>query len=90
MPLNKRQSELLRLLDKYIQRLEERSGDDPAAVEADGPLDAAVQRWLQLAIQCCIDLGDSLLGQVGEAEPARQRDIFTVLERHSIIDGATA
>jgi len=57
MPLDERQFELLRLLERYVSRLEAQSGVDPATVETDGPLDASVQRWLQVAVQCCIDLG---------------------------------
>ena len=90
MPPHDRELELLKLLERYIARLEAQAGVDAAAVDADGPLDASVQRWLQLAIQCCIDLGDSLLGQLGEPEPPRQRDVFPILERRGIIDGATS
>ena len=32
-----------------------------------------------MAIQCCLDLGDSLLAKAGRPEPGRQRDIFGAL-----------
>ena len=90
MQPNDRQLEMLRLLESHISRLEGQTGVDLAAVEPNGSLDAAVQRWLQIAIQCCIDLGDSLLGQLGEPEPPRQRDVFPILVRRGIIDEATS
>ena len=53
MPLTDRERELLRLLDMYRDHLQQQLTVDAAAVEPFGALDAAVQRWLQLAIQCC-------------------------------------
>lgn len=90
MPLTDRERELLRLLDTYRSHLQQQVSTDPAAVEPFGPQDAAVQRWLQLAIQCCLDLGDALLGRLGELEPARYRDIFPALERAGVIDASLA
>jgi len=90
MPATERQLELLRILGRHIARLEAQSDIDASAVEADGPLDAAVQRWLQISIQCCIDLGDSLLSLLGEPEPPRQRDVFPVLVRRGVISEATS
>jgi uncharacterized protein YutE (UPF0331/DUF86 family) len=90
MPLTERERELLRLLNTYVERLEERRDIDPATIEAFGAEDAAVQRWLQLAIQCCLDLGDTLLGRLGEPEPPRYRDIFAALVRVGVIEDALA
>ena len=41
--------------------------------------EAALERWLQVAIQICIDLGDRILGARGVEEPARQADVFIAL-----------
>jgi uncharacterized protein YutE (UPF0331/DUF86 family) len=90
MPLTERERELLRLLDIYLQHLQQHQSADPAAITPFDAVDAAVQRWLQLAIQCCLDLGDSLLGKLGEPEPPRYRDIFAALERRGIIDASLA
>ena len=59
MPLTDRERELLRLLDTYRSHLQQSLAVDPTTVEAYGAQDAAMQRWLQLAIQCCLDLGDA-------------------------------
>jgi uncharacterized protein YutE (UPF0331/DUF86 family) len=90
MPLTERERELLRLLDLYLAHLQQHQGEDPATIEPFGAVDVAVQRWLQLAIQCCLDLGDSLLGKLGEPEPPRYRDIFAALVRLGVISADLA
>src|SRR5437016_7359849 len=90
MPLTDRDEELLRLLNNYLTHLQASQGLDPQTLEPFGPEDAAVQRWFQLAIQCCLDLGDSLLGRLGEEEPPRYRDIFAALARRGIIEAPLA
>ncbi len=90
MPPTDRERELLRLLDTYRSHLQEQLSLDPATVEPFGVQDAAAQRWLQLAIQCCLDLGDALLGRLGEPEPPRYRDIFAALLRAGVIDAPLA
>ncbi len=90
MPLTDREQALLRLLNQYLVHLRSVQDLDPQTIEPFGTQDAAVQRWLQLAIQCCIDLGDSLLGRLGEPEPPRSRDIFPALVRLGIVDTSLA
>lgn len=90
MPLTDRERELLRLLDTYRGHLQQQLTVDAATVEPFGSLDAAVQRWLQLAIQCCLDLGDALLGRLGLPEPPRYRDIFDALARAGVMDAPLA
>src|SRR5947207_7934867 len=90
MPLNNREQELLKLLRQYTASLRQMETVDPATVRPFDTQDAALQRWLQLAIQCCLDLGDSLLGRLGEEEPPRYRDIFTALVRRGVIEAPLA
>ena len=90
MPLTDREQSLLRLLNQYLVHLRSVQDLDPHTVEPFGTQDAAVQRWLQLAVQCCIDLGDSLLGRLGQPEPPRSRDIFPALARLGIVDTGLA
>jgi uncharacterized protein YutE (UPF0331/DUF86 family) len=90
VPLTDRERELLSLLDTYRSHLQQQLSVDPATVEPFGAQDAAAQRWLQLAIQCCLDLGDALLGRLGEPEPPRYRDIFAALVRVGVIDAPLA
>jgi uncharacterized protein YutE (UPF0331/DUF86 family) len=86
MPLTEREEELMRLLNDYLSRLRASQDLDARTIEPFGIQDAAVQRWLQLAIQCCLDLGDSLLARLGEQEPPRYRDIFAALVRRGVIE----
>ncbi len=96
MPLTPREAELFRLLEQYIASLRQSQTTDPASVQPFDAQDAAVQRWLQLAIQCCLDLGDSppslrsLPPRLGEPEPPRLRDIFPALVRRGVIDADLA
>src|SRR5207247_9308883 len=90
MPLPSRERQLPRRLDTYLAHRQQDQNTDPATIAPFDAVDAAVQRWLQLAIQCCLDLGDSLLGKIGEPEPPRYRDIFAALERRGIIDASLA
>jgi uncharacterized protein YutE (UPF0331/DUF86 family) len=90
MPLTDREQELLRLLNGYLAHLHSVQALDTQTVEPFGTQDAAVQRWLQLAVQCCIDLGDSLLGRLGQPEPPRSRDIFPALVRVGVVGASLA
>ena len=69
--------EILADLEQLLQQL----SVPPTRGEA-----AAVERWLQLAIQICVDLGDRILAAKGEEEPPRQRDVFAVLGRLGVLD----
>ena len=85
MPLTERERKLFYLLDRQISWLKQRVEVDPDTIDPFGPEDVAVQRWLQLAVQCCLDLGDSILSGLGEPEPPRYRDIFPALARRGVI-----
>ena len=50
MPLTDREQELLKVLDGYLAHLQSALALDPQIVEPFGTQDAAVQRWLQLAV----------------------------------------
>jgi uncharacterized protein YutE (UPF0331/DUF86 family) len=43
--------------------------------------EAAMERWLQIAVQVCIDIGDRLLAAKQLEEPPRMSEIFPVLAR---------
>src|SRR5262249_35651645 len=90
MPLTTREQELLRLLGGYLAHLRTARDLDPPTLRPFRNPDAAGQRWLQLAVQRCIDLGDSLLGRTGESKPLRSRDIFPALVRIGVIAGSLA
>jgi uncharacterized protein YutE (UPF0331/DUF86 family) len=55
---------------------------DAAALAADRVLRAAVERWLQLAIEACIDIASHVVAAEGWPPPATARDAFRVLASH--------
>jgi uncharacterized protein YutE (UPF0331/DUF86 family) len=52
--------------------------------------EAAMERWLQIAVQVCIDLGDRVLAAKGLEEPTSLREVFTRLAQAGELDGRTA
>jgi uncharacterized protein YutE (UPF0331/DUF86 family) len=77
--------ELLTRLREILDLL----GADLAALQSDALPSvretAALERWLQLAIQISLDLGDRLLAALVVEEPPRYRDIFSALERQNVL-----
>lgn len=66
-------------LEHLIERLEEvrRGGEEPYL--ADERLRAMTERWLQLAIQVCIDMGAQLVSELSVAPPADYAGVFRSL-----------
>ena len=57
---------------------------------ADPVLRAAVERWLQVAIEACIDIAYHVIGDRGWTPPDSARDAFRTLASHGLIDAALA
>lgn len=53
-------------------------------------LRAAVERWLQLAIEACIDGAFHIIACNGWPPPESARSAFLVLAGHGLIEGALA
>jgi uncharacterized protein YutE (UPF0331/DUF86 family) len=87
--MTRREQELLRLLKRLATSLREADAVDPTTLRPFDAHDAAVQQWLQLAIQCCIDLRRGLLGRFG-VPWTPLGDIFPALVRRGIIDRSLA
>lgn len=66
-------------LEELIERLDAvRSRGEPAYL-ADSEQQAMTERWLQLAIQVCIDLGTQIASEHSAPPPSDYADVFTVL-----------
>jgi len=81
------------LLSRLIEILDDLEAELSSLGSAELPSSrqsAALERWLQLSIQICIDLGDRVLAAAGTDEPNRSRDIFSALQRLNIIPGPVA
>lgn len=71
----------LRAVLADMERLVAGIDDPPSEVQQ-----AALERWLQLSIQVCMDIGDRILAARNIDEPTQMRDIFLVLARHGVLD----
>ncbi len=46
----------------------------------------ALDRGIQLAVQCCIDIGDEIITGLNFRKPMNYQEIFDVLLQHNIIE----
>jgi uncharacterized protein YutE (UPF0331/DUF86 family) len=66
-------------LERLIEQLEDvRAGGEDAYL-ADERVRAMTERWLQLAIQACIDVGAQLVSELSAAAPADYAGVFKAL-----------
>lgn len=77
-------------LNQALEDLGRPSAGDAAALSADRVLGAAVERWLQIAIEACIDLAYHVASDAGWPSPAHGRDAFALLASHGVIAHALA
>ncbi|HVY77193.1 MAG TPA: DUF86 domain-containing protein [Solirubrobacterales bacterium] len=77
-------------LEGLIERLDEvrRAGED--AYLADEQQRAAAERWLQVAVQICIDLGTQLVSEQSAQPPSDYADVFTTLGQGGVIPAQLA
>jgi uncharacterized protein YutE (UPF0331/DUF86 family) len=72
-------------LEELIERLDEvcRAGED--AYLANDQQRAATERWLQVAVQICIDLGTQLVTEQSARPPSDYADVFKILGEKGVI-----
>ncbi|HSS33365.1 MAG TPA: DUF86 domain-containing protein [Solirubrobacterales bacterium] len=72
-------------LEELIERLDEvhRGGED--AYLADEQRRAATERWLQVAVQICIDLGTQLVTEQSARPPSDYSEVFKILGEKGVI-----
>lgn len=66
-------------LEHLVERLEEVRAAGEEAYLADDRLRAMAERWLQLAIQACIDIGAQLVSELSVDPPSDYAGIFRAL-----------
>jgi uncharacterized protein YutE (UPF0331/DUF86 family) len=66
-------------VEHLIERLEDVRGRGEGAYFADEALRASTERWLQLAIQICIDLGTQLVTELSVPAPTDYAGVFHAL-----------
>lgn len=70
------------MLREALTHLAEPRCSDVDALLADATLRAAVERWLQVSIEACVDLAGAIAAHEGWTPPGTARDTFLVLGRH--------
>jgi uncharacterized protein YutE (UPF0331/DUF86 family) len=72
-------------LEELIERLDEihRGGED--AYLGDEQRRAATERWLQVAVQICIDLGTQLVTEQSARPPSDYAEVFQILGEKGVI-----
>ena len=72
----------LREAIRDLSRTEAREAD---RLLTDRVLRAAVERWLQVAIEACIDLATAVIAEEGWTPPEHARSAFKTLAAHGLI-----
>jgi uncharacterized protein YutE (UPF0331/DUF86 family) len=77
-------------LEVLIERLDEvrQAGEDTYL--ANEQQRAATERWLQVAVQICIDLGTQLVSEQSARPPSDYADVFTILGQKGVIPSELA
>jgi uncharacterized protein YutE (UPF0331/DUF86 family) len=72
-------------LEELIEQLDEvrRAGED--AYLANARQRAATERWLQVAVQICIDLGTQLVTEQSARPPSDYAEVFKILGEKGVI-----
>jgi uncharacterized protein YutE (UPF0331/DUF86 family) len=73
----------LQRLEELIEQLDGVRQEGEEAYLADPRQRAATERWLQLAIQICIDLGTQLVSERSARPPSDYADVFAILGRRA-------
>lgn len=77
-------------LEEMIERLDEVRREGEEAYLANARQRAASERWLQLAIQICIDLGTQLVTEQSARPPSDYAGVFKILGEKGVIPGDLA
>lgn len=77
-------------LEETIERLEEVRAQGEDAYLADPRLQAMAERWLQVAIQACIDLGTQLVSEESAPPPSNYADVFRILGERDVLPAELA
>jgi uncharacterized protein YutE (UPF0331/DUF86 family) len=79
-------SRRLLTLSEVLQHLEQRMPSlTPDRLTADPVLEAAVERWVQVAVEACIDIAYHIVADRGWTPPDAARAAFATLAAHNII-----
>jgi uncharacterized protein YutE (UPF0331/DUF86 family) len=75
----------LERLEELVERLEAVRGKGEDAYLSDAGLRAMTERWLEVAIQACIDLGAQIVMELSAPAPSNYADIFKILGQKELL-----
>ncbi|MGB9721805.1 MAG: type VII toxin-antitoxin system HepT family RNase toxin [bacterium] len=75
----------LEILNEYLMILKECSKEPLEKLKADKIFRGAVERYLQLAVECVIDVGEILISNLNLRKPEDARDVIDILGEKGII-----
>jgi uncharacterized protein YutE (UPF0331/DUF86 family) len=77
-------------LNESLTELARPEAGDATALTASSMLRAAVERWLQVAIEACIDVASHAIASEGWPPPSTGREAFLILAQHGRVPGELA
>jgi uncharacterized protein YutE (UPF0331/DUF86 family) len=77
-------------LEQVVVDLRSIASTDEAVFLADRGLQAQAERWVQVAVEACLDLSHHLIADRGWRTPTSYRDAFDVLAERDVIDAPLA
>lgn len=78
-------------LNEALQHLDAKSAQITAdALASDPMLQAAVERWLQVSVEACIDIAYHVISENGWTPPDAARAAFETMAAHAVIPGELA
>jgi uncharacterized protein YutE (UPF0331/DUF86 family) len=80
----------LLLLTQALQDIEREFPGDARALAANPVVRAAIERWLQVAIEVCIDVAYHVIADRGWVPPDRAADAFELLAVRGMLDADLA
>lgn len=72
-------------LDDYVRRLLALQHTSLDEYIDDETMQAVVERWLQLSIQACMDIGSYLIAEMGLRSPDDPENVFAALGQEAIL-----
>jgi uncharacterized protein YutE (UPF0331/DUF86 family) len=70
----------------YLDRLDDFAGMQKDAFVRDPDTHHLAERYLHLAVECCLDMANHIIAARGLEAPDTYRDAFGILARHGIVD----
>ncbi len=73
------------MLKKYVDLLKNYKYASVKDLEKDPTLRGAVERYLQVAIECCLDIGEMIISVKGFKKPESYREVIEILGKEGVL-----